>query len=215
MGRKAKTERGKRGGMVALAMVVAIAGGMVGAGGAWADTDPPYLPPTPDFVGKEDPGGGGSTGTPSEGAAGAEQNSGVDGGDIPIDSDPELDGEDPETQEGEETPSGGGREDGTKPCVETAILGTGGQYCTGQDGGIVGLIMKVVDILSVGVGILGVIGVTVVGLQYMTAGGDEGKVRMAKRRMLEIVIGLAVYMAFYAILKWLLPGFPNQGASEV
>ena len=87
--------------------------------------------------------------------------------------------------------------------VETAILTT-----CGQDSDGVGCILRlVVDIMSIGIGILGVIGITVVGVQYLTAGGDEGKTRKAKQRMFEIVIGLVAYVVIYAILRWLLPGF--------
>lgn len=63
------------------------------------------------------------------------------------------------------------------------------------------------DILSVGVGILGVIGISVSGIQYLTAGGSEEKTRKAKRRIFEIVIGLAAYAVMYYILRWLLPHF--------
>ena len=87
--------------------------------------------------------------------------------------------------------------------VETAILTTCGQD---EDG--VGCILRlVVDIMSIGVGILGVIGITVVGIQYLTAGGDEGKVKKSKQRMFEIVIGLVAYVVIYAALRWLLPSF--------
>lgn len=87
--------------------------------------------------------------------------------------------------------------------TETAILTT-----CGQDSDGVGCILKlVVDIMSIGIGILGVIGITVVGVQYLTAGGDEGKVKKSKQRMLEIVIGLVAYVVIYAALRWLLPGF--------
>ena len=61
--------------------------------------------------------------------------------------------------------------------------------------------------MTIGVGILGVLGITIVGIQYLTAGGNEEKTRKAKRRLFEIVLGLAVYVAIYAILQWLLPGF--------
>lgn len=64
----------------------------------------------------------------------------------------------------------------------------------------------VVDILTIGIGILGVIGISVVGVQYLTAGGNEEQTRKAKRRMFEIVIGLVAYAVLYAILKFLLPG---------
>lgn len=87
--------------------------------------------------------------------------------------------------------------------VETAILTT-----CGQDSDGVSCILKlVVDIMSIGIGVLGVIGITVVGVQYLTAGGDEGKVKKAKQRMFEIVIGLVTYVIIYAALRWLLPGF--------
>lgn len=87
--------------------------------------------------------------------------------------------------------------------VDTAILTT-----CGQDSDGVGCILRlVVDIMSIGIGILGVIGITVVGIQYLTAGGDEGKTRKAKQRMFEIVIGLVAYVVIYAALRWLLPSF--------
>lgn len=87
--------------------------------------------------------------------------------------------------------------------VETAILNT----CGESDDGVVCILNLVVDILSIGVGILGVLGITIVGIQYLTAGGDEGKTRKAKQRMFEIVIGLVAYVVLFAILKWILPGY--------
>ena len=72
----------------------------------------------------------------------------------------------------------------------------------------IGCVLKlVVEILSIGVGILAVVGISVSGIQYLTAGGSEEKTRKAKRRIFEIVIGLAAYAVMYALLQWLLPGF--------
>ncbi len=90
-------------------------------------------------------------------------------------------------------------------AVETAIL----TDCGSKDGSesVVCVINLVVNILSVGVGILGVVAISVVGVQYLTAGDSEEKVRTAKRRLFEIVIGLAAYAVIYALLQWLLPGF--------
>ncbi len=68
----------------------------------------------------------------------------------------------------------------------------------------------VVDTLSIGVGILGVIGISVVGIQYLTAGGSEEKTRKAKRRMFEIIIGLLAYAVIYAALRFALPNYPND-----
>jgi len=72
----------------------------------------------------------------------------------------------------------------------------------------------VVDILSVGVGILGVIGISIVGIQYLTAGGNEEQTRKSKRRLFDIIIGLAVYALMFALLKWFLPGFGGEQPKE-
>lgn len=79
--------------------------------------------------------------------------------------------------------------------------------CAEDNNGIQCLLGQAVDILSIGIGIFGVIGILIVGIQYLTAGGNEEKTRKAKRRMFEIVIGLVAYAVIYALLKFLLPGF--------
>ncbi|MBR3324138.1 hypothetical protein IKG24_01180 [Candidatus Saccharibacteria bacterium] len=74
-------------------------------------------------------------------------------------------------------------------------------------GGIMCVVRLVVDILSVLVGIVGVIGIVVVGIQYLTAGGNEEQTRKAKRRLFEIVIGIMAYVLIRAILGWVSPSF--------
>ena len=88
-------------------------------------------------------------------------------------------------------------------CVSTTILGNGCSCDDGTGSSITTIINYVVDVFSIGVGILGVIGIVVVGIQYMTASGDEAKLTKAKRRMLEIVIGLALYAVMFGLLVWL------------
>ena len=90
--------------------------------------------------------------------------------------------------------------------VETAILKSCGDKDDSEEG-IKCVLELVVDIMTIGIGVLGVLGITIVGIQYLTAGGNEEKTRKAKRRMFEIVIGLVAYVIIYALLKWLLPGF--------
>ena len=76
----------------------------------------------------------------------------------------------------------------------------------GEEGaGIRCIIELVIDVMTVGVGILGVIGITVVGIQYLTSGGNDEKAKKAKRRLLEVVVGIILYVIAYAVLKWLLP----------
>lgn len=78
--------------------------------------------------------------------------------------------------------------------------------CSKAEDGVVCILNLVVDIMSIGIGVLGVIGITVVGIQYLTAGGNEEKTRKAKQRMFEIVVGLVAYVLIYAVMKWLMPG---------
>ena len=94
--------------------------------------------------------------------------------------------------------------------LTVAFLPTASVFADGPDcaildcnQGIDGVLNLVVNILTIGVGILGVVGITIVGIQYLTAGGNEEKTRTAKRRLFEIVIGLAVYAVMYALLNWL------------
>ena len=85
-----------------------------------------------------------------------------------------------------------------KRCDDKDLDGQGRIEC---------LIDIVVNVFTAGIGILGVTGIIIVGIQYLTAGGDEAKMTKAKRRMYEIVIGLVLYMLGYALLKWLLPTY--------
>lgn len=92
--------------------------------------------------------------------------------------------------------------------VDTNILT--GCDCTGANtgGSVTNILDLVINIMTIGIGILGVIGITIVGIQYLTAGGNEEKTRKAKHRMFEIVIGLVAYVVIYAALKWLMPHMP-------
>lgn len=92
-------------------------------------------------------------------------------------------------------------------CVSTSILGEGGCVCDNDGDSVINILNLVVNIMTIGIGILGVLGITIVGIQYLTAGGNEEKTRKAKRRMFEIVIGLVAYVLIYAALQWLLPTF--------
>lgn len=76
-----------------------------------------------------------------------------------------------------------------------------------EEDGIGCILRLVIDIMTIGIGIFGVIGITICGIQYLTAGGSEEQTRKAKRRLFEIIIGLVVYAAGYLILRFLLPGF--------
>ena len=90
---------------------------------------------------------------------------------------------------------------------DAAILKDCASKNDGKGGGIICVVQLVVDILSIIVGVAGVIGIVIVGIQYLTSSGNEEKTRKAKRRLFEIIIGVAAYAVGYAVLSWLLPSF--------
>ena len=84
--------------------------------------------------------------------------------------------------------------------VETALFG-----CYKE--GIWGILGIAIDVLTIGIGAAAIAGIIISGIQYMTASGDPAAVTKAKRRLIEIVIGLLVYGVFYVFLRWLIPNF--------
>ena len=92
-------------------------------------------------------------------------------------------------------------------CVDTIFFG---QQC-GQEG-MTNALGVAVDIMSGLIVFVAIIAITICGIQYLTASGNEEQLRKAKRRIFEIVIGLAIYALVYAILKFVLPGFNGVNA---
>ena len=92
-------------------------------------------------------------------------------------------------------------------CVSTAIL----NGCSKPED----ILKLVVEIMTIGIGIVGAIGITIAGIQYITAAGNEEQTRKAKRRIFEIVIGFFAYALIYAALSFLIPDFKpfNQGGT--
>ncbi len=87
-------------------------------------------------------------------------------------------------------------------CVPTIFFGG----CAGE-GTMNELLKTIVNIFTVIVGAVAVGAIAFAGAQYLTAGGNEEKLRKSKHRIIEIVIGLAIYLLLYAILNFLLPSF--------
>lgn len=77
----------------------------------------------------------------------------------------------------------------------------------GKGGAVMGILRLVVEILTASIGVLATLGLSISGIQYLTAGGNEEQTRKAKRRIFEIVIGLAAYVLIYALLYFLVPDF--------
>lgn len=88
--------------------------------------------------------------------------------------------------------------------VETTFFGN--LKDDGEGCGVYTILNSVVDILSIGIGILAIIGITIAGIKYLTAKGNIDQTKKAKHRILQIVIGLVAYVLLYAGIQWLLPG---------
>lgn len=103
--------------------------------------------------------------------------------------------------------------DCSKYCVETSLMGTPGSAArlscdTDQKGGLIrSKLLVVIDIISIVIGALGVAAITYVGIIYLTAGADVAKAVKARTRLIEIIIGLAIYAMLYTILNFLIPNF--------
>lgn len=98
--------------------------------------------------------------------------------------------------------------DATRPPVGALPTGTGLQ----EEGTVIGLVAQIINWL------LGFIGIVVLGLfifagvQYATAGGDEGKTQSAVKMMTNAVVGMLILFIAYAASNAIL-GFVFQGAN--
>lgn len=79
--------------------------------------------------------------------------------------------------------------------------------CVSADNSSVFMVLNVIlQVLTWGIGIAGTVGIVITGFQYMTARDDVTQMTKAKNRLIQIVIGLAIYAVMWAFLQWLLPG---------
>ena len=93
-------------------------------------------------------------------------------------------------------------------CVNTSLFG---EVCDNGDGQAIRDIIKmVVNILTGGVLAAAIIGMVISGIQYTTAGGNEQQMVKAKNRIVQIAIGLAIWIFMWAALNWLIPGFKGS-----
>ena len=76
------------------------------------------------------------------------------------------------------------------------------------EGWTIGDILKLIlNVLIYGMGAAATIGVIIAGIQYLTARDNEAQVAAAKRRLIEVVIGLIAWAAMYTLFRILIPNF--------
>lgn len=85
--------------------------------------------------------------------------------------------------------------------VETSLID-----CESGESRISSLLSLVLNIAIIGIGILAVIGISAMGVQYIMAKDDPAKANKAKIRIFEILIGLACFVMIWGVTSWLLPG---------
>ena len=76
----------------------------------------------------------------------------------------------------------------------------------GKGCGIWLILNIILTVLTSGVIIAATIGMLLSAITYMTAKDNPEKIVKAKKRILDIIIGLFIYAAMWSILEWLLPG---------
>lgn len=87
--------------------------------------------------------------------------------------------------------------------VKTAIIG-----CSDSENGdaLFAVLALLLNIVTYGVGAAAVVGVIITGFQYMSARDNPAQVVKAKNRLLQVVIGLVIWILFWGVLQFLLPG---------
>ena len=82
-----------------------------------------------------------------------------------------------------------------------------GQYIGPTSGNPIVLgIIFFINVISALIGFGAVLMIVVAGIQYSAAGDNAQSIQSAKKKITNVLIGLAAYIAFYSILNWLVPG---------
>ncbi len=72
--------------------------------------------------------------------------------------------------------------------------------------GIYGILLIVLNVLTVGVLVVAVLGLILAGVQYLTARDNEAQMVAAKKRIGQIVLGIVIYAVAWTVMEWLIPG---------
>ena len=97
--------------------------------------------------------------------------------------------------------------------VDPNIIG-GGQVDVAEGQGIYDILRLIVTILTYGLGVAATIGVVIAGVMYLTAKDSPDKVAAAKKRLIEVVLGLVAWAMMAAVLNWLIPGGVNLNSES-
>lgn len=94
--------------------------------------------------------------------------------------------------------------------VETTVL----PDSWANEGGINEILKFVLNFVVYGLGAAAVLGTVIAGVMYMTARDNESQVAEAKKRLFNVVIGLAAWALMWTAMNWLIPGGILLGTSS-
>ena len=77
--------------------------------------------------------------------------------------------------------------------------------------GQTGILTEVSTILLFVIGALSVIMIIIAGLRYVTSGGNTAAITAAKNTLLYAVIGIIVALLAYAVIRFVIGAFANEG----
>lgn len=104
---------------------------------------------------------------------------------------------------------GQGTNEDPDPVTERCTSILPAEWCTEDGNGIAGILNLVLNIMTMGIGILATIGLVISGIQWLTARDKEDQIVKAKSRIFNIVIGIVIWGIMWLVLQWLLPGGIN------
>jgi len=92
-------------------------------------------------------------------------------------------------------------------AADSGNCGTNTFFNWGCDGnGIAGLLMTILNWLSIGVALVVVGAIIYGGIMYSTSGGDSGRAQAAVKQIRGAFIALIMYFGMWALLNFLVPG---------
>lgn len=101
-------------------------------------------------------------------------------------------------------------------CDPTAKVDENGDACTPiqtavlpEDWGVEEILRLVLDVIVYGLGAVAVLGVVIAGIAYMTARDNATQAAAARKRLIEVAIGLVAWGVMFGVLNWLVPGGLN------
>lgn len=84
-----------------------------------------------------------------------------------------------------------------------------GDCAPGTEGNLQGLITRIINVISVIVGVVAVIMIIYGGFRYITSGGNDSAVAAAKNTILYALIGLIIVALAQVIVKFVLQNTPG------